>query len=419
MSRVRALCARCAGFGICATVEVLFFPQMRAVSEPFQKMVESAFASRDGDAGEAGFLRPPYMRLLPPHRLAAVGLSTRCLLGMLASSRADSSRIRSMHSVSGDVTLITFDVDGTLVKGAAGQSAESSAHARAFSHGLSEVLAAGAKTVPLPAEVLPTAKFHGSTDGLIALRLADAVLGIPPSEATDNLPQIFRSMYEYCAALSDEEMTFGIDPLPGVLETLASLAGRSDVVCGLVTGNVEGIARKKMRSVGVLATGALAPAADEQTWRGEEESSFLGGFGSDFCSGDIDDMSRNHLDRAEQIVIAARRCRLLCACSLPTCFLSLLPRDRCRSLLGPGARLARVVHVGDAPADVLAARHCADDSRLGPGTVVGCVGVATGSYSAELLTELCGPARPGAWEPVVLEEGLADARFVEACGVPP
>ena len=343
------------------------------------------------------------MRLLPPQQFAAgsrCALSTRCLLGMLATSRADSSSPRRLlHSVSGEVTLITFDVDGTLVKGAAGQSAEKSAHARAFSHGLSEVLGKGTKpVVPLPAEVLPAEKFHGSTDGLIALRLADAVLGIPPAEAEGKLPLIFRSMYEYCARLSDQEMICGIDPLPGVLATLTSLAGRSDVVCGLVTGNVEGIARKKMRSVGVLATGALAPAAVEQTWSGEDDAAFLGGFGSDFCSGDISDMARNHLDRAEQIVIAT---------------------ERARSLLGPGSRLTRVVHVGDAPADVLAAKHCADDARLGAGTVVGCVGVATGSYSAAMLTELCGPARPGVWEPVVLEEGLADARFVEACGVKP
>ena len=52
--------------------------------------------------------------------------------------------------------------------------------------------------------------------------------------------------------------------------------------------------------------GALAPAAAEQRWEGEEDAAFLGGFGSDFCSGDIDDASRNYLDRAEQIVIAAR-----------------------------------------------------------------------------------------------------------------
>ena len=60
----------------------------------------------------------------------------------------------------------------------------------------------------------------------------------------------------------DADAARGIEPLPGALESLRTLAGMRDrVVCGLVTGNVEGIARKKMRAVGVLATGALAPPA--------------------------------------------------------------------------------------------------------------------------------------------------------------
>ena len=96
------------------------------------------------------------------------------------------------------------------------------------------------------------------------------------------------------------------------LRDLATAEMRERAACGLVTGNVEGIARKKMRAVGVYATGALtltltltnppalalpypsthpnegalAPAAAEQRWEGEEDASFLGGFGSDFCSGD-------------------------------------------------------------------------------------------------------------------------------------
>jgi hypothetical protein len=36
-------------------------------------------------------------------------------------------------------TLITFDVDGTLVKGS-GQAADTSAHSRAFSHAVGAVL---------------------------------------------------------------------------------------------------------------------------------------------------------------------------------------------------------------------------------------------------------------------------------------
>ena len=42
------------------------------------------------------------------------------------------------------------------------------------------------------------------------------------------------------------------------LRDLATAEMRERAACGLVTGNVEGIARKKMRAVGVYATGARA-----------------------------------------------------------------------------------------------------------------------------------------------------------------
>eukprot|EP00908_Phaeocystis_cordata_P000987 Transcript_11066.p1 GENE.Transcript_11066~~Transcript_11066.p1 ORF type:complete len:399 (+),score=127.75 Transcript_11066:176-1198(+) len=315
-------------------------------------------------------------------------------------------------------TLITFDVDGTLVKGS-GKQAEASAHARAFAAAVGSVYGSGAPTA-LPAELLPRDKYHGSTDGLIALNMARAAFGTPPEVAAERLDEVWLSMYEYVARLPDAEVAKGIEPLPGVLDTLRALAAddmRERVACGLVTGNVEGIARKKMRSVGVHATGALAPPAAEQRWAGEEDAAFLGGFGSDFCSGQIDDGARNHLDRAEQIVIAARRCRAS----------ALAPPGGGGGGGGAaagggdaaaGARaLTRVVHVGDAPADVLAARACAERGLLGDGVCVGMVGVATGSYSSAQLAELAGPAVEGKWEPVILEEGIADPGFLAACGV--
>jgi hypothetical protein len=45
-------------------------------------------------------------------------------------------------------TLITFDVDGTLVKGSGGGS-DVSAHARAFSHAVGTVLGDGTPTIPV------------------------------------------------------------------------------------------------------------------------------------------------------------------------------------------------------------------------------------------------------------------------------
>lgn len=50
-------------------------------------------------------------------------------------------------------TLITFDVDGTLVKGS-GQAAAESAHAKAFSHAVGAILGEG-KPVQKVANALP------------------------------------------------------------------------------------------------------------------------------------------------------------------------------------------------------------------------------------------------------------------------
>jgi hypothetical protein len=83
-------------------------------------------------------------------------------------------------------------------------------------------------------------------------------------------------------------------------------------------------------------------------------------------------------------------------------------------MLPVGRVLKRVVHVGDAPADVLAAKAYAerDDSLC-----VGMVATATGSFLAQELRELAGTSVPGRWDCVVLEDGIADPGFVAACGL--
>lgn len=295
-------------------------------------------------------------------------------------------------------TLITFDVDGTLVKGS-GKAADASAHSRAYGVACGRLFGTDGRPTRPVAEVLPRRDYHGSTDGLILLRLARADLGIEPAKSAARLDELMDIMYEYISGLEDGEIATGIFTLPGVIDQLETLAKMKDrVACGLVTGNVEGIARRKMKAVGVWQTGALAaPAKDQinQRWFGTDDFGFLGGFGSDYCSGNIDDAERNYLDRSEQIAIATRRCE--------------------ESLLSSEKRLERVVHVGDAPADVLAAKIFSqrDDLNL----CVGCVAVATGSYGADELKKLAGEPIPGRWEPVTLEEGMADQNFLEACGV--
>jgi FMN phosphatase YigB (HAD superfamily) len=191
-------------------------------------------------------------------------------------------------------TLITFDVDGTLLKGS-GEAMEASAHSRAYSHAVSTIINEGEPIISV-SEALPIELYHGSTDGLILLRLAKATLNI---DAKEHLDGLFSCMYDFINEMEDDEVVKHISPLPGVLEQLHILSGMKDrVMCGLVTGNVEGIARRKMKAIGIFQIGALAPPASSQkSWKGTEDIGFLGGFGSDYCSGDILDLKRNYMDR--------------------------------------------------------------------------------------------------------------------------
>jgi len=297
-------------------------------------------------------------------------------------------------------TLITFDVDGTLVQGS-GNAPRDGAHAQAFAFAIGHVLAGkkdGRDGVANVADVLPKHLYHGSTDGLILIRYAQAALNVPPEQSAPQLDTLMQVMYEYIMTLDDEAVANCLSPLPGVMETLERLTdlqrrqSQQDshttdlphVLCGLVTGNVEGIARRKMKAVGILQTGVFhPPCSTQKEWIGTEDMAFLGGFGSDYCSKDIDNINRNYLDRAEQIKIAATRCH------------NILEDEYSQSGGKTRRILKRVVHVGDAPSDVLAAKVVADSQ---PGYCVGMVAVATGSYSAEELTLLCGTPSPRGWD---------------------
>eukprot|EP01038_Epipyxis_sp_PR26KG_P010524 gene10524-14139_t len=302
------------------------------------------------------------------------------------------------------VTLITFDVDGTLVQGSSAQ-AEVSAHARAFMHAAGRILKNNdnfEKVHPSPLAFVPPMKYHGCTDGLIMLNIAKYAFNISSELIFPKLPELFQCMYEYVAKLSDEEMAKGIAPLPGVMNNLIKLGSdpilKDHVLCGLVTGNVEGIARKKMRATGILQTKALSRKSHLQTWNTENDASFLGGFGSDYCSGDIENSAMIYRDRGEQIVIAY---------------------NRAKSLLKNNEVLVRVVHVGDAPADILAIKMCAEENRFDSDVKsIGCIGVATGKFSADQLKELAGQRNNDIfWNPIVLADGMNDPSFIESCGI--
>mmetsp|Transcript_28582 Transcript_28582/g.51659 ORF Transcript_28582/g.51659 Transcript_28582/m.51659 type:complete len:335 (-) Transcript_28582:62-1066(-) len=308
-------------------------------------------------------------------------------------------------------TLITFDVDGTLVSSSPGW--ERGAHGRSFLHAVDTILGrdksmVAKTTIP---ELLEKHEFHGSTDGLILLRLARKMLGssFDNDMASSRVEDMMDEMFQFVSKCGDEEVAKGIAPLPGVLDTLKTLASEytddnGTVACGLVTGNVEGIARRKMQALGIHSTNAFTPLSQPQggrVWDGVEDVRFLGGFGSDYCSACIDNPERNYLDRGEQLAICVQRCIALSDASL-------------------SHTLDKVIHVGDAPADILAAKAYVDHPSKPSGLCVSVVGVATGSYSVQELTDLCGERVPGVWEPVVLEQGqgVGDEQvFLKACGL--
>ena len=308
-------------------------------------------------------------------------------------------------------TLITFDVDGTLISSSPGW--EQGAHGRSFIHAVDTIVLEplslnriGGKTIP---DLLEGPEFHGSTDGLILLRLARKAAGpsFDAENAASSVGAMMDEMYRFVSRCSDNEVATGIAPLPGVMKTLGTLATEyvdKGVACGLVTGNVEGIARRKMNALGIYDTGALTTTSMQQPqgqkkWDGTEHIRFLGGFGSDFCSGDIYNIERNYLDRGEQIAICV---------------------NRCLDLSTSKDSLRRIIHVGDAPADILAAKSYVDHPQKPKGLCVSVIGVATGSYSVDDIRMLCGETIPGVWEPRVLEQGQGvgnEQEFLQACGL--
>eukprot|EP00897_Mesotaenium_endlicherianum_P005384 jgi/Mesen1/4874/ME000244S04054 len=190
--------------------------------------------------------------------------------------------------------LITFDVDGTLMK-SVGLDANK-LHKRAFSYAF--------KTVFNVDGTIDAIKHHGSTDQLVALRTLEHY-GIPSETAQLQLGRIGEQMLKY-AREHAEEVREGLELLPGVEELLATLAAHPQAVVGLVTGNLEEIAWLKMNGLGILQYFSVPN---------------FGGFGSD------------HVDRGELVKLAAQRAT-----------------DRF-----PGEAFRLRVHVGDTPNDVQAA----------------------------------------------------------------
>jgi phosphoglycolate phosphatase-like HAD superfamily hydrolase len=210
------------------------------------------------------------------------------------------------------VLLLLWDIDGTLLLRASTEHAEAIHKAIRRVYGVeipdAHVEAAGRTDIAIARSILTLAEVSAERidDRLDQLRVAaaEAYARLVPADLSDRLA-------------------------PHVEEVLAGLSERDDILLGLVTGNLEPIARMKLRAAGI---GHYFPAG-------------VGGFGSD------------SEDRCDLPGIARARANDH-------------PRER-------------TVVIGDTPRDIACAR--ADGVRV--------VAVTTGPYDAHALREADGVAR--------------------------
>jgi phosphoglycolate phosphatase-like HAD superfamily hydrolase len=203
--------------------------------------------------------------------------------------------------------LLLFDIDGTLMLKA------TAAHAAAVHEALREVYGIAE---PLGANV----EAAGRTDIEIA-RDISVLSGVTAVHFDEGLDDFRAACVAAYARLCPRDLSEYV--APGVTEVLEELTTRNGTRLGLLTGNLEPIARLKLTRAG------LAHFFDP----------WVGGFGSD------------HEDRTELPAIARRRA-------------GNYPR-------------AKTVIIGDTPRDIACAR--ADDLR--------CIAIATGPFSAADLAD--------------------------------
>lgn len=159
--------------------------------------------------------------------------------------------------------LLLFDIDGTLLIGAADAHRDAIHEALRVVHGVHNPARRGLEVA-------------GRTDADIARNLLVAA-GVPATAIDERADDVRIAACEAYAQLVPDDLSAHVTP--GIEDVLARLAERDDTRLALVTGNYEPIARLKLRAAGI----------GRYFERGQ------GGFGSD------------HEDRAMLPQIARRR----------------------------------------------------------------------------------------------------------------
>jgi phosphoglycolate phosphatase-like HAD superfamily hydrolase len=133
-------------------------------------------------------------------------------------------------------TLLLFDVDGTLVAGAA------DAHARALRGALEEVH--GIDLDGIRSAVSPA----GRTDGEISRLLLQAA-GVSATRIDERADDVRAACCERYAHLCPPDLSDTV--IPGIPALLEQLSERPDLVLSLVTGNFEPVGRLKLSRAGL------------------------------------------------------------------------------------------------------------------------------------------------------------------------
>lgn len=150
--------------------------------------------------------------------------------------------------------IILFDIDGTLVRtGGAGKAAMEAGLVSAFA----------------VSELRDEVPYSGRTDVAITRDLL-RVHGIDPTLANQ-----IKLREAYLAHLPTSLTSKGGEICPGVPELLAALAGRANVVLGLLTGNVRVGARTKLGHFGLWDHFAFGGFGDEHFERDDVARSAL------------------------------------------------------------------------------------------------------------------------------------------------
>jgi phosphoglycolate phosphatase len=144
--------------------------------------------------------------------------------------------------------LLLFDIDHTLLQSSRG-------HRVAFEEGFREVYGENITIEGL--------ELGGMTDRQIIVELM-RVQRVPERVIQARLDQCIRTMeHRYAEVLKADELVV----LPGVVDLLEALNRHSDVLMGLVTGNLETIAWGKMRKVGLAKYFKLGGFGNEDVVR--------------------------------------------------------------------------------------------------------------------------------------------------------